>query len=144
VALFRPGATKIRRFGAMVACISLTAFTTGSAGYVQIFMLFLLFYEPCRGPLRIAILTCAYLLCLPVDQTLFPVIHERAVSFLTGRTVMGRFGLSLGQLIRPGLLLIIQYGLIGLNFTDLLQRGAASPANANKMWFSTTRPAAGG
>ena len=39
VALFRQAAVDIRRFGAMVACISLTAFTTGSAGYVQIFLL---------------------------------------------------------------------------------------------------------
>ena len=143
VALFRPGRVDIRRFGAMVACISLTAFTTGSAGYVQIFLFFLLFYEPWRGSVRIAILTCAYLLCLPLDLTLLPVVSEHAVSFLTGRSVVTHFGVTLGQLVRPGLLLVIQFGLVAINFADLSRRGGeASRLNGQPVWFSAARPPA--
>ena len=140
LALLRPAPIDVRRFGAMVACISLTAFTTGSAGYVQIFLFFLLFYEPWRGPIRIVILTGAYLLCLPIDHVFLPVVCDQAVSFLSGREVVTRFGLSWGQLARPGILLIIQAGLVALNFADLLAPGAGSPGRpANPVWFSTSR-----
>ena len=141
IALLRPKRVDIRRFGAMVACISLTAFTTGSAGYVQIFLFFLLFYEPWRGPVRIVILSCAYLLCLPVDYVIRPVIHDPAVSFLTGRHVVEDFGLSIGQLLRPGLLLVVQWGLIVTNASDLL-KPLGSPVSANPVWFARSRPEA--
>ena len=138
VALLRPRPIDVRRFGAMVACISLTAFTTGSAGYVQIFLFFLLFYEPWRGPIRITVLAGAYLLCLPVDYAILPVVHDQAVSFLSGRMVTARFGLSLGQLVRPGILLVIQWGLIAINVQDLLAPGAGSRERpANPVWFSS-------
>ena len=138
IALFRPKRVDVRRFGAMVACISLVAFTTGSAGYVQIFLFFLLFYEPWRGPVRSVILTCAYLLCLPIDYVLTPVVRDTAVSFLSGRTVVEHFGLSLGQLIRPGLLLVIEGGLIAINLSDLMDRSRIA---AYPVWFSKSRPA---
>ena len=142
LALLRPRPIDVRRFGAMVACISLTAFTTGSAGYVQIFLFFLLLYEPWRGPIRMTMLIGAYLLCLPVDYVILPVVHDHAVSFLSGRAVVTRFGLSVGQLVRPGILLVIQWGLIVINFGDLMALGAGSRGRpANLAWFSDARPA---
>ena len=67
VALLRRDRLDIRRFGAMVVCISLAAFTTGSAGYVAIFLFFFLFYEPWRGPARIVIL-CSRLPSVSPDR----------------------------------------------------------------------------
>jgi hypothetical protein len=142
LALLRPGPIDVRRFGAMVACAALTAFTTGSAGYTQIFLFFLLFYEPWRGPIRITMLIGAYLLCLPIDYVILPVVHDHAVSFLSGRAVVTRFGLSVGQLVRPGILLVIQWGLIAINVGDMLASGAGSRERAaNTVWFSDARPA---
>ena len=122
-AAVRPTAVDVRRFGALVAAISLTAFTTGSSGYAQIFLLFLLFYEPWRGPVRIAMLMGAFFLCLPIDYAFRPVVHGWAHSYLGERDVMVSFGVSVGQLVRPGILLVIQYGLIGINLSDLFDRG---------------------
>jgi hypothetical protein len=107
----------------------LTTITTGQSGYVQIFLFFLLFFEPFRGPVRITVLVTTYLLSIPADFTLLPVIHAPAWSYLGGRQVVADFGLSLGQLLRPAGLLIIQFGLIILNLNDLLHSGEAPEAH---------------
>jgi hypothetical protein len=117
----RPAAVDVRRFGALLAGVALTGFTTGSAGYAQIFLFFLIFFEPWRGPTRIVVLACAYLLCVPFDVALLPVVHEQTWSFLGGRAVTADFGLSVGHILRPALLLVIQFGLITLNLTDSLR-----------------------
>ncbi len=126
-AAFRPHGVDVRRLGALVAGVSITAFTTGSAGYAQIFLFFLLFFEPWRGATRITLLIATYLLCVPLDHVFLPVGQERAFSYLGGREVLTHYGVSVGQIIRPGLLLIIQYGLIVLNLGDIFQtRGQAA------------------
>jgi len=130
VGLFRPGATEVRRLGALVAAVSITAFTTGSAGYAQIFLLFLVLFEPWRGPTRITILVASYLLCVPLDYVFLPVRHDHLYSFLGDRTVTTNFGLSIGQLLRPALLLAVQWGLISLNVADLLSPRAQSALEA--------------
>jgi hypothetical protein len=123
VGLFRPERVDVRRMGALVAGLSLTAFTTGSAGYAQIFLFFLVFFEPWRGAARITMLVAVYVLCIPFDMIILPVIHERELSYLGGRAVTTMFGLSLGQIVRPAILLVVQYLLVTLNFADLLGRG---------------------
>ena len=80
-------------------------------------------FEPWSGPVQIAILVAAYLLCLPVDHVFLPLIHEGMFSWLGGREVDVAFGVSLGQIFRPSLLLVIQTGLIILNLQDVLGRG---------------------
>jgi hypothetical protein len=133
VALFRPQGVDVRRLGALVAVGAITAYTTGSAGYAQIFLLFLVFYEPWRGPTRITVLVAAYLLCIPIDFVILPVAHEQAYSWLGGRQVTADYGISVGQLARPALLLIVQSGLVVLNLQDILGRGAvASEASPNR------------
>lgn len=121
LALFRPAGTEIRRLAALGVAVSITAFTTGSAGYAQIFLFCLVFYEPWRGPTRIVILAAAYLLCLPLDYAILPVVHGPVYSWLGGRVVTAAFGVSIGQLVRPGLLLVIQTGLIVLNLKDVVR-----------------------
>ena len=68
------------------------------------------------------ILVLAYLLCVPLDHILLPLIHGPANSYLSGRTVLVDFGISIGQLVRPAMLLAMLVGLIILNTTDLIGR----------------------
>jgi hypothetical protein len=119
-AAIRPAGVDSRRFMALFTAMILTTVTNGSAGYALIFLFFLVFFEPWRGPARIAILVSAYLLCLPIDWAFWPIVHGPARSFLSARDVTVSFGVSVGQLLRPGLLLIIQIGLIVLNLQDIL------------------------
>ena len=130
LALFRPAAVQVRRLAALALAVSLSAFTTGSAGYAEIFLFFLVFYEPWRGPARIIVLVATYLLCLPVDWVIAPVLHQQVQSWLGGREVTAVSGISFGQLVRPALLLIVQAGLILLNLNDILcRRVTAVPAS---------------
>ncbi len=119
-AAIRPAGVDSRRFMALFTAMILTTVTNGSSGYALIFLFFLVFFEPWRGPARISVLLSAYLLCLPLDWAFWPMMHGPAHSFLGGRDVTVSFGVSVGQLLRPGLLLIIQVGLIVLNFQDIL------------------------
>jgi len=127
-AAFRPAAVDVRRFGAMIAALSLTTFTTGSAGDAQIFLFFLILFEPWRGAARIAILISTYLLCLPLDFAFLLVRQDPTMSFLGGRVVTPQTGVSFGQLARPAILLMIQYGLIVINFQDIIGDGRQPPA----------------
>lgn len=120
-AAFQPHGADVRRLGALVAGVSITAFTTGSAGYAQIFLFFLLFFEPWQGTTRITLLIATYLLCVPLDHVFLAVGQERVFSYLGGREVLTHHGVSVGQIVRPGLLLIIQYGLIILNVGDIFR-----------------------
>ncbi|MDQ2764517.1 MAG: hypothetical protein M3Y22_13885, partial [Pseudomonadota bacterium] len=103
----RPAEVNPHRFAAMVVAIVLTTIATGQSGYVQIFLFFLIFLEPGRGLVRIVILACVYLLSIPADYVLAPVIDTPAWSWLGGRPVQAHFGISLGQLIRPAVLMVI-------------------------------------
>jgi hypothetical protein len=120
-AAIRPAGVDSRRFMALFTAMILTTVTNGSSGYALIFLFFLVFFEPWRGPARIAILVSAYLLCLPIDWAFWPVMHAEAHSFLSGRDVVVSFGVSVGQLLRPGLLLVVQTGLIVLNLRDVFE-----------------------
>jgi hypothetical protein len=124
-ALWRPSAVNARRSTAMILAVILTTMTTGQSGYVQIFLFFLVFFEPWRGPTRIVILMATYVLCIPADFALLPVIHGVTESYLGGRRVTASFGVSIGQLVRPAVLLVVQFGLIALNAGDLLAAGHA-------------------
>jgi hypothetical protein len=131
VAAFRPAAVNVHRLAALILAVVLTTITTGQSGYVQIFLFLLLFFEPCRGPVRSAILVTTYLLSIPADYALLPVIHGPAWSYLAGRPVVADFGVSFGQLLRPAGLMVIQYGLIILNLHDLFGRAqAAAPLDS--------------
>lgn len=122
LSVFRPAGLKAHRFAAMILAVILTTVTTGQSGYVQMFLFFLIFLEPWRGPIRVGMLFGAYLLSIPADYALTSFIHAPAWSYLGGRWVTADFGVSIGQLLRPAVLLAIQYGLIALNFQDILNR----------------------
>jgi hypothetical protein len=125
-AAFRPAGMVAHRFAALILATILTTITTGQSGYVQIFLFFLLFFEPFRGPVRITVLVTAYLLSISADYAYLPVIHGPAWSYLGGRSVVAEFGVSVGQLLRPAGLLVIQFALVALNLRDLLGRDRPS------------------
>jgi hypothetical protein len=119
-AFIRPTRVNARRFTAMVVAFIVATLTTGQSGYVQIFLLFLVFFEPWSGPARVALLVAGYLLCVPLDHGLAPTVPSSPPDA----------GVSVGQLVRPALLLIIQYLLIVLNFTDSFGVRQAGPPPA--------------
>jgi hypothetical protein len=124
--IVRPSSIEPRRFMAVFAAIILTTVTNGSSGYAQFFLFFLVFFEPWQGMIRISMLVSTYILCMPVDWAFMPIIHESVHSFLGGRDVVVSFGVSVGQIARPLLLLVVQFALIALNLQDTFRREATS------------------
>ncbi len=127
----RPKHIDDSRLLALCGGLILTTITNGSAGYAQIFVFFLIGLEPARGPLRIALLACAFLLSLPIDAAIGPSHAAPAWSWLGQRWVAAPHALTLGQLLRPLLLLAIQFMLIALNLGDSFAtrgKGAEGPA----------------
>lgn len=88
------------------------------SAYAQIFMLFFVFMEPWKGPTRIMMLVCAYALSVVGDYSLFDIPQLPMESWLGRREVLPSVGVALGQFVRPGLVLLIQFGFVGL----ILQR----------------------
>lgn len=116
----RPRAAQARRLAALILAMMLTTLATGQSGYVQIFLFFLILLEPRGGAAGSVVLAAVYLLSIPADVILRPMIGASAWSFLGGRQAVADFGLSVGQILRPAFLLVIQFGLIMLNARDLL------------------------
>src|SRR5262249_26244589 len=86
---------------------------TGASGYAVIFLLFLVFLERWNGPAVGLAIVAAYLLSISAD--LIMVSHPLAPthSWLSGRDVAPVAGYAVGQLLRPVLVLVIEFGLIG-------------------------------
>ncbi len=103
------------------------------SAYAQIFMLFFVFMEPWRGPTRIMMLVCAYALSLVGDYSLFDIPQMPMESWLGGREVTPSVGVALGQFVRPGLVLLIQFGFVGLILQRVWRsfRERNDPASAN-------------
>jgi hypothetical protein len=114
---FSPHAVPIHRLAALSVAMILTS--TEFGGYAEVFLLFLVFQEPWRGPWRVVALTSAYLLCVPVDIPLVRLAHHIESSYLTGRTVGYDLSLTFGSFVRPGLVLVVQYALTGATLVDL-------------------------
>ena len=114
-----PSATSTHRLAALALSGVLT--TAGASGYIEVLLLFLVFLDPWRGPSRLPVLASAYLLCVSFDLILFPLPMLPTHSWLGGRAVTPNAGVSLGQLVRPGLVLIIQYGLVADTLAEVVR-----------------------
>lgn len=120
-----PGRADARRVAALAVGVALTAFVTGSAGYTQIFLLYLVFLERERGGLFDVVIACAYLLCLPIDLIVKPLPATPVFSYLGGREVLPVHGLAIGQFLRPALLLTLQAAMVAINLRDVAGRRGA-------------------
>jgi hypothetical protein len=99
------------------------------SAYAQIFMLFFVFMEPWKGPTRIMMLVCAYALSLVGDYALFDIPQLPMESWLGGREVLPSVGVALGQFFRPGLVLLIQFGFVGLILQRVLRSARDRPGS---------------
>ncbi|MDO7843994.1 hypothetical protein [Sphingomonas immobilis] len=109
MAWLRPGAIPAHRMTALAIAFALI---TNEAGlYALIFFLYLLFLERWSGIGRIVALVCGYLICLPFDlwiTPLYPIVQQ---SWLGGAAVTVDDALTLGPLVRPGLVIVASIAL---------------------------------
>ncbi len=120
-ALLRPYCMPLHRLAALATAVVLTS--TNAGGYSQIFLFFLVFLEPWRGIARITALVSVYLLSISVDYPLVPVAHAIDTSWLTNRVVGYDLFVQVGELTRPGLILLIEYALVIASLGDFVRAG---------------------
>lgn len=108
-AWLQPAALTTRRISLLVLTGWLV--TTSPGGYTMTFVVFLLFLEKWERPGPIAALIAGYLLCIAYDQSVGNFFTVSADSWLSGRPVLASFGISAGMFVRPGLILIVFWGL---------------------------------
>jgi len=119
----RPQGVDVGRFTTLIltlVCTEAALHTQGySADYTLIFMIFMILGRAWEGPAGIWLVVCAYLLCMSVDHMFPPFVRNLAVSYWSKRLVVTQYGISVGQFVRPALLIAAQYILVGMTWTDL-------------------------
>ena len=85
--------------------------TQSPTGYAFTFFVFLIFLERGRRGGQSIALLCTYIQSITYDIMLVTVFNKDTVAWLTGLTAQTNFGLAVGQLIRPGLLIITVWAL---------------------------------
>ena len=85
--------------------------TQSPGGYSLTFLVFLVFLEPERRLGPAVALVCTYLLSVTFDWQIANVLSGSVVSWLSGLIVPTSFGLSVGQFVRPLLVLAIVWAL---------------------------------
>jgi hypothetical protein len=109
---------------ARISALTLLLFMSISlspGGYAAEFSLFFVFFESWRGPGRILALIAGYLWCIPIDFPIITLFHNEGFSFLSQRAIRYDRDIMVGQFVRPGLLLIVEYGLIWASAGDALR-----------------------
>jgi len=125
------------RLAAMALGVVLTA--TGASGYSEIFLLFLVFLERWENPGFGAALVGAYLLSISADLVVMPVPMAAMHSWLSGREVTPAAGYAIGQVLRPALMFVVEFGLIA---GTLLELRASLRRRADRNDAPPRRPAA--
>jgi len=116
-AAIRPTAVSTHRLTALSVALVMTSTELG--GYAEVFLLYLVFMERWKGVARIVPLVSAYILSLPFDIPVVmfaPVVQD---SYLTGRAVNMNITVNVGEIVRPALVLLIEYGLVCATLIDV-------------------------
>jgi hypothetical protein len=131
-ALWRPAALSRSRIAALVL-VALFANIASQGGYSLVFLLYFVFLERWRGFGRILALVAAYLWCFQLDIGVTGITYSTNYSFLTKRMVDADMPLTLGQLTRPLLVLLMDYGLVIASLGDILSRAGIPSIHRGRM-----------
>lgn len=121
----RPEAVSDYRATILGVCLALMSVEVG--GYCEIFLIYLLFMEKWSGFARIFAITCGYLLCMPGDIVFDPVPYITRFSYLGSKQVEMHYGIAVGMVMRPALVILIgvalSFSTIGDVWRDIREEG---------------------
>jgi hypothetical protein len=119
-AMLRPNICTREQASAIILILFMSI-STAPGGYAIQFALFFLFLEKWSGLSWILIIVSSYLWCLPFDYPIANIYDDYGFSFLGQRMVFYPLPLTFGELSRPGLLLLIEYGLVGVFVGNIIR-----------------------
>lgn len=108
-------------------CYLLVLISNETGGYTAAGAVFLVFFERWKGAGRIAALASAYLLCLALDLKVAPIGTHIVNGYFAGRPVWQDMWVTAGPFLRPGLMIVMQLGLIAASWNDL-RRSRPAPS----------------
>ena len=108
-AWLQPGTASLPRTAALFTGTYMV--TQSPTGYAFTFFVFLIFLERGRRDGQSIAMICAYVQSIDYDIMLASLVNRDTVAWLTGVTAQTSFGLAIGQLVRPGLLIITVWAL---------------------------------
>jgi hypothetical protein len=116
IAMLRPHIVPIVRLSALA--IAWVLITSDPGGYSVLFLFFLVLLDKGRGVFMIVAIVLTYVLSISGDLMVMKVAHQLLESYLTKREVGYDLGLNLGEIARPGLVLLIIYALVAATIGD--------------------------
>ncbi len=110
VAWLRPEAVSTYRIVNLATSIALI--TTESGGYATALMMLLTFFEPWRSGIAVRIaFVCCYILAIPGDIFLGPVIPQVNNGFLNTGPLFYSYWITVGPFVRPAIVLAVPVAL---------------------------------
>jgi hypothetical protein len=109
-------ALSAHRLAALGVILALTLSELGT--YSEVFIVFLTFMEKGKGIGQKIALTVCYIISIPWDYSFISISHQLQFSYLSGKSVGYDIGLTIGQFVRPALLLVLEYGLVIASLSD--------------------------
>lgn len=97
--LIRPSSASVTRLVAI--SVSLAIMTSEAGGYSYLLVIAFVLFEPWKGAWRITALILAYLLSLTWDYVLSYAIFLNTFSWWAGHDVLSKYGIAVGQYLRP-------------------------------------------
>lgn len=119
-AAWRPNILPASRLSAMAMAL-LLSIAPSPGGYSAVFMLFFVLLEPCMGVGSAIALVSAYFLCIPFDLPIISIAHLLRNAWLSGLTIDYDLSISIGEIMRPALILLIELGLIVQSLKDIIR-----------------------
>ncbi len=130
-AAVKPSALRRSRITALVL-VALFSAVASEGPYSFIFFLFYLFLERLEGPGVLLAIVAAYIWCLPIDINISGLTYQNSYSFITNESVKVIIPITVGQLVRPALILLMEYGLIIASIRDLWRHLHYAPVGADE------------
>ena len=110
IAWLRPEAVPTYRLVNLATCIALI--TTEGGGYTQTLAIFLTFFEPWRSGVAVRFaLICCYILSIPGDIFLGPILPRVTNGFLNNGPIFYSYFVTVGPFLRPAIFLGIPTAL---------------------------------
>ncbi len=126
---YRPEAVNRQRLAAI--CYLLVLLSNETGGYTTAGAVFLVFFEPWKGVGRPIALVSAWILCLAIDVDVSHLYDHTANGYFSGRPVWQDVWLSAGPFVRPGLILLMEVGLVIATWGDVLRYPRNHARNPN-------------
>lgn len=112
-----------------------------AGGYSIAFIVFLLFLERKRNFATVLAISCAYLVSIPMDHGVATILQMDRVSWLSGRAVTVDYALTIGAIVRPGLLVIALWSIAIDTLIDIQRAVRAGPPVLGLVPLSSRSPA---